>query len=84
LNTSSTFSTALLRGIYVALVSGAIAGLTLYQQTDDEKAAVITGILTALSALAMRGGLEGVVDNNRQKEGDVKTSDVQGIPPGQP
>ena len=84
MNVEGTFTTALLRGLYVAIVAGAIAGLTAYQQNDDEKAAIITGLMAFFGALAMRGGLEGVVDNGRQKRADVKPSDVQGVPPGDP
>jgi small basic protein len=77
MNTGSTFTTAIIRGLYVAIVTGLIAGLTVYQQTDDEKEAAIVGILAALGALGVRGGLEGFYDSTRQAAGDVKASDVQ-------
>lgn len=77
MNASSTVLTALLRGLYIALVTGLIAGLTTLQTTDDNRAAVITGLLAGLGALGVRGGIEGAVDASRQSAGDVKPGDVQ-------
>lgn len=77
LNTGSTLGTAVLRGIYVAVVAGLIAGITTYQTTDDEKAAILTGALAFLGALGVRGGIEGIADTSRQEKGKVLTSDVQ-------
>jgi hypothetical protein len=77
MNTSGTFSTAMLRGLYVAIVAGAIAGLTVYQQTNNGHNALITGVLSFLGALGVRGGIEGAVDSSRQSAGAVSSSDVQ-------
>jgi len=76
-NTNSTFSTALLRGLYVAVVVGLIAGLTVLQQSANTRNAIITGLLSFLGALGVRGGIEGVSDSARQKSGNVSNSDVQ-------
>jgi hypothetical protein len=75
-NTGSTFSTALLRGLYTAIVVGLIAALTVYQNGGylNEQEAVVTGLLAALGA---RGVVEGAYDATRQGAGDVKPSDVQ-------
>jgi len=77
MNAGGTFSTALLRGFYVAVVVGLIAGLTVLQQSNDARNAIITGALSFLGALGVRGGLEGAADSSRQKSGDVISSDVQ-------
>jgi len=76
-NIGSTLGTAILRGIYMALGTGLLSGLTTYSTTDDEKAAIITGAITALIALGFRGGGEGLYDANRQRNDDVKASDVK-------
>jgi hypothetical protein len=78
-NTGSTFSTALLRGLYTAIVVGLIAALTVYQNGGylNEQEAVVTGLLAALGALGVRGVVEGTYDATRQGAGDVKPSDVQ-------
>jgi len=83
-NTNSTFSTALLRGLYVAVVVGLIAGLTVYQQSNNGRNAIITGALSFLGALGVRGGLEGSVDSKRQSAGNVSNSDVQPGAAGKP
>jgi hypothetical protein len=82
--TGSTFSTAILRGFYVAVVSGLIAGLTLYMTDSDGRKAILSGLLTGLGALGVRGGIEGGYDATRQANNKVNTADVQGVPPGQP
>lgn len=82
LNANSTILTALLRGLYVAIVAGLVSGLTVLQTTDDNRAAVITGLLAGLGALTVRGGVEGIADANRQHDGEVKPGDVQAIGEG--
>lgn len=81
-NTNSTFSTALLRGLYVAVVVGLIAGLTVLQQSSDTRNAIITGLLSFLGALGVRAGIEGTVDAARQGNGQVSPSDVQPVGQG--
>lgn len=77
MNTSSTFTTAVVRGLYVATVTGLLAGLTALQLGQSERDAVITGLVAGLTALGVRGGVEGAYDGARQAAGDVKNSDVQ-------
>ena len=77
MNIGSTLGTAILRGLYLAIGTGLLSGLITYSTTDDAKAAIITGLITALGALGFRGGGEGMYDASRQKAGDVKASDVQ-------
>ena len=84
MNTSSTLTTAILRGLYVAVVTGLIAGLTAYQQTDQAKASIITGSLAFLGALGVRGAFEGMIDSARQANGNVSPSDVQPSGSGNP
>jgi LytS/YehU family sensor histidine kinase len=76
MNTSSTFTTAILRGVYVAVVVGLIAGLSAYKVDHQTTSDIITGLLAGLGALGIRGGVEGVVDANRQAKGAVSPSDV--------
>ena len=38
---------------------------------------LIVGIIAAVAAAAVRGGVEGLTDSARQRAGDVKASDVQ-------
>lgn len=85
MNTSSTFTTAIVRGLYVAVLTGLIAGIAFYQQSGntDEKGAIITGVAAGLGALAVRGGVEGFYDTSRQAAGNVKSSDVQPIDKGE-
>ncbi len=78
MNTSSTFTTAMLRGLYLAIGAGLSAGLTAYATSDDERAAILTGLITALAALGFRGGVEGGFDARRQANDNVKPSDVNG------
>jgi hypothetical protein len=84
MNTNSTLTTALLRGLYVAVVVGLIAGLTVYQQSTDGRNAIITGALSFLGALGVRGGIEGTVDSARQASNNVSPSDVQATTAGKP
>lgn len=77
MNASSTVLTAFLRGFYLALIAGLTAGLTTLQTTNDNRAAVITGLLAGLAILGARGLGEGGYDASRQNAGDVKSSDVQ-------
>ena len=77
MNTGSTFTTAIIRGLYVAIVTGLLAGLTALQLGQSDRDAVITGLVAGLTALGVRGGVEGAYDGARQAAGDVKASDVQ-------
>lgn len=72
--------TALLRGLYNAVGAGLVSFLMTYQVTRDWRDAGVVGAITALGALGFRGGFEGSLDSQRQKNGDVKPSDVQPNP----
>jgi len=65
-------------------LSALIAGLTVLQQSANTRNAIITGLLSFLGALGVRGGLEGVADSSRQKSGAVLPSDVQPGAEGHP
>jgi hypothetical protein len=62
--------------MYVALIAGAIAGLTASQQGLSEREAIVTGLLSSLGVLSARGLGEGAYDAKRQSFGDVRASDV--------
>ncbi len=76
MNTSSTMTTAMMRGVYIALGSGLTAGLVAMQQGVDDRGSLIIGLLSGLVALGFRGGGEGVYDTQRDNAGDVRGSDV--------
>lgn len=76
MNVGGTWTTAIVRASYIALLTGLIAGLTVYQQNDNARDAVIVGLLTALPILLTRGAAEGAYDAGRNAAGDVKPSDV--------
>lgn len=83
MNVGSTAGTALLRGFYVALLAGIGAALPVYATVDDTKPIVVAFAGAFIAALGFRGAIEGKVDGDRQKAGDVKASDVQPIGSGQ-
>lgn len=76
MNPGNTWVTAMVRAAYAAIITGAIAGLTASQSGSADRDAILTGVLAALSVLAMRGGLEGAFDARRNAAGDVRRSDV--------
>jgi hypothetical protein len=76
LNTGTTMGTAVLRGLYNAVGTGAAAFLTCYATTDDAKTAAIVAGITALGALGFRGGIEGAADAIRDARCDVRPGDV--------
>lgn len=82
LNANSPLTTAMLRGLYLALGTAAAAWLTCYATTDDVKASSITAGIVGLGALGFRSGGEGLYDRHRDQTGDAKSSDV-GQPPAQ-
>jgi hypothetical protein len=81
MNTSSTFTTAILRGVYVAVVVGLIAGLSAYKVDHQTTSDIITGLLAGLGALGIRGGVEGVVDANRKARSARATCRRTDAPP---
>ena len=87
MNTSSTTGTAVLRGIYNFIGTSLAAALSTYiatgavidsvSRSDKIESAAIIGLISGLAALGFRSGVEGSYDAARQRDGDVKTSDVQ-------
>lgn len=76
MNANTPLGTAVLRGLYNALCTGAVAFLTCYATTDDVKASLIVGGIAALGALGFRGGVEGGLDALRDARGQVLPGDV--------
>lgn len=76
MNSGGALQTAILRGFYQALGSGTLVFLITWGTTDQLKGPIIGGCVAALGALGFRGGVEGSLDAQRQKNGDVKPSDV--------
>lgn len=76
MNAGSTFSTALVRSMYLAVGSGLTTFLITWATTDHLKAPVIAGCVSALAALGFRGGIEGLSDSSRDAKGEVKPGDV--------
>jgi hypothetical protein len=76
MNASSPIGSAAVRALYSAVVAALIAGLTAYQTTDDQKAALLTGALAGLGVLSTRGLGEGLYDQHRDAAGAVKKGDV--------
>ena len=58
----NSWQIAALRAVITALVVGSIAALTVWQTTDDVKAVVTTGLLSGLTVIAARLGVEGTID----------------------
>jgi hypothetical protein len=56
---------AFLRGLLTALGQAMFTGIVTYQATGSGEDAVLVGALTFLSALGIRGGVEGVYDQRR-------------------
>lgn len=75
LTAGSPLATAMLRGVYLALGSFAVAFLPAYAVTDDLKGPLIAGAMAALWALGFQGGM-GQFDANRAARNDIRDSDV--------
>ncbi len=76
MNSGGALQTAILRGFYQAVGSGAFVFLITWATTDELKAPLIAGATAALSALGFRGGVEGSFDRKRNSEGEMRESDV--------
>lgn len=76
MNTGWTIGTALLRGIYIASGAGLLAFLTVWATTNDLKAPIVAGGVSALTALGFRAGIEGMSDKSRDDKHQVRSSDV--------
>ena len=58
---------AFIRGLLTALGQAMFTGIVTYQATGSGEDAVLVGALTFLSALGIRGGVEGVYDQRRSR-----------------
>lgn len=76
MNGSSPQATALIRGLYLAAGMFALGFLTVWATTDEYKAPIISGGIMALGALGFRTGLEGRLDQKRDRAGNVLPGDV--------
>lgn len=76
LNDGSTQGTAILRGAYLAIGSFCFGFFPAWAATDDLKAPLIAGVMTALWAMGFRGGIEGRSDTQRDRRGQVLPGDV--------
>lgn len=76
MNAGGPLATAILRGLYQAMGSGAVVFLITWATTDELKGPLIAGGVAALAALGFRGGVEGTFDRKRNNAGDVRQSDV--------
>lgn len=56
---------AFIRGLLTALGQAMFTGIVTYQATGSGEDAVLVGALTFLSALGIRGGVEGMYDQRR-------------------
>lgn len=68
MNTGTTMGSAVLRSVYLALGSFAVAFLPAWAVTDELKGPIISGGLAALWALGFRGAVEGGFDTSRDAE----------------
>ena len=57
---------ALIRGIGSAIVTGGLAFLAMWSQSDDGKTLAIAGLTPFLTTLMLRFGLEGAYDSSRK------------------
>lgn len=76
MNLSSPMATAVLRGVYAALLVFALTTLTTYQAVQSWEDALIAGGVAALGILVARAGIEGLHDQHRAATGKVKPGDV--------
>lgn len=79
MNIGSTLGTAILRGIYMAIGAAAGAAVPVYAVVDTPpwKPVIVAAAGAALVALGFRAGGEGLYDAERQRNDDVKASDVK-------
>ena len=81
MNAQTTFGTALLRGVYLAVGTFLFGFLPAWASTDDLKGPIIAGGMSALFALGFRGVAEGRYDAGRAKRVDQRPADVGYVPP---
>ena len=65
LTTGTPWKVAAARTVLSAVIVGGLGFLAVWSQTDDVKVLITAGLTPALTTLAMRLGLEGIVDSRR-------------------
>ena len=81
MNAQTTFGTALLRGLYLAVGTFLVGFLPAWAATDNLKGPIIAGGMSALFAMGFRGIAEGKYDAGRAAKVDQKPGDVGYVPP---
>lgn len=66
-NDRPPWAVALTRAFVGAAIIGGLGFLAVWQATDDVKVLVTAGVTPALTHLALRFGLEGIVDTGKSK-----------------
>ena len=64
---SQAYKVAIVRGVVVSILAGALAALVGLQQGDTVKAALIGGGVQLIYNLIARIGVEGTIDNSAAK-----------------
>lgn len=77
---SPQYREALIRAVIGATLTAAIAAVTALQLDQSTRDAILTGLLTWLTYVVTRLGIEGTYDTSRANSGEVKTSDVGAVP----
>lgn len=67
-NDRAPWIVALARAIVGAVIIGGLGFLGMWTQTDDVKLLIISGLTPALTHLALRFGIEGVIDTGKKPE----------------
>jgi len=67
-NDTAPWIVALSRAVVGAMIVGGLGFLAVWQATDDVKVLVTAGVTPALTHLALRFGLEGVIDTGKKPE----------------
>jgi di/tricarboxylate transporter len=60
---TAQFKVALVRGVVVGAITGALTTLSTWSQTSDTKTLIIAGGTSCLSTFLARSGLEGTIDS---------------------
>lgn len=73
---TNQLSAAFLRAFLTASLSAISTGLATYQTGADNTTILVTAITAFVTPFITRGGLEGLYDTNRDKNGQVNNADV--------
>jgi len=68
---TAQFKVAVVRGLFVGAITGALTTLSTWSQTSDTKTLIIAGGTSFLSTFLARSGLEGTIDS-RGAGGDAQ------------